>query len=71
MYAEDSTRIYLSDASNRQLMLFDHGTMTARIVGTTGAGHLVKPMGLGGDRQGHVYVTDQTARRVVVRPQET
>ncbi len=66
VYAEDSTRVYVTDATSRQLLVFDHTTKQAEVFGGSGQGRLIKPMGLGGDRRGHVYVTDATSRRVVV-----
>jgi len=66
VYAEESTHVFVTDASTGKLHLFDYSTKTVRAIGSSGLGTLTKPLGLGGDGQGHVMVTDPPSGRVVV-----
>lgn len=60
-------RIFISDGARSQVMVFDPRTRSASMLGDTGPGRgrLVKPMGLGVDARGDIYVADQGAKRVV------
>lgn len=66
VWAADSTRLFVTDASASALYLFDVAGRAVRHLGTDGPGMLAKPMGLGGDEAGRVYVADPPNRRVVV-----
>lgn len=59
------SRIYVSDGISQGIALFDGEAKEVRILGVAGPGQLVKPMGLGGDGAGRVFVADVTADRVV------
>ena len=60
-------RVFVSDGARSQVLVLDPRTHTASFLGETGPGRgrLVKPMGLGVDALGNVYVADQGAKRVV------
>lgn len=60
-------RVFVSDGARSQVLVFDPQTRSAQYLGETGPGRgrLVKPMGLGVDARGTVYVADQGAKRVV------
>lgn len=60
-------RVYVSDGARSQVLVLDPRTRVASFLGETGPGRgrLVKPMGLGIDARGNVYVADQGAKRVV------
>jgi DNA-binding beta-propeller fold protein YncE len=60
-------RVFVSDGARSQVLVFDPRTHAASFLGETGPGRgrLVKPMGLGVDALGNVYVADQGAKRVV------
>jgi DNA-binding beta-propeller fold protein YncE len=60
-------RVFISDGARSQVMVFDPRTRAATTLGDTGPGRgrLVKPMGLGVDPRGDIYVADQGAKRVV------
>lgn len=67
VYAADSTRVYVSDGAAGVVMVFDRAAGEMRIIGgNEGFGALMKPMGLGGDGRGRLYVADQSAHRVVM-----
>lgn len=65
VYAPDSSRVFVSDASAGAAYLFDYRSGRATRLGAEGSGRLDLPLGMGGDGRGHVYVTDAAARRVV------
>jgi DNA-binding beta-propeller fold protein YncE len=65
VYALDG-RIYVSDGVSGGIAVFDGIDKEVRVIGSMGPGQLMKPMGLGGDGTGRVYVADPTADRVVV-----
>lgn len=60
-------RVFVSDGARSQVLVFDPRTRSAKYLGETGPGRgrLVKPMGLGIDARGNVYVADPGAKRVV------
>ena len=60
-------RAYVSDGARSQVLVFDPRTHSVQYLGETGPrrGNIVKPMGLGIDARGNVYVADQGAKRVV------
>jgi DNA-binding beta-propeller fold protein YncE len=64
--ALDSMRVYLTDGVTPAVIVFDRTTRKVEFLGADAAGGLSKPMGLGHDDRGYVYVADQAARRVVV-----
>lgn len=66
IWAVDSTRFFVTDASASALYVFDTRSRSTKRIGAEGAGALAKPMGLGGDSLGQVYVADPPNRRVVV-----
>jgi len=59
-------RAYVSDGARSQVLVFDPRTRSVQYLGETGPrrGSIVKPMGLGVDARGNVYVADQGAKRV-------
>jgi DNA-binding beta-propeller fold protein YncE len=66
VFAPDSSRIYVSDGVTPAIILFDRASRQVHFLGEDVPGGLAKPMGLGGDAGGHLYVADQVGRRVVV-----
>ena len=60
-------RVFVSNGARSGVLVFDPRTRSAKYIGETGQGRgrLVKPMGLGIDALGNVYVADQGAKRVV------
>ncbi len=60
-------RVYVTDGARSQVLVFDPRKRSATYLGTTepGSGRLVKPMGLGVDARGDIYVADQGGKRVV------
>ena len=58
-------RVYVTDGVRNQVMVFDPVTHAAKPLGESGPGRLVKPMGLGSDRKGNVYVADPGSKRAV------
>ena len=58
-------RVYVTDGMHNQVLVFDPKTHAARPLGESGPGRLVKPMGLGIDRKGNVYVADPGGKRAV------
>ncbi len=66
VYGTAQGRVYATNGLLPQLWLFDPVAHEVRILEPGGEGRLRRPMGLGGDRQGRVYVADPAARRVVV-----
>lgn len=60
-------RVLVSDGARSQVLIFDLATNSVSFLGEQGPGRgrLVKPMGLGVDPMGNVYVADQGAKRVV------
>ena len=64
--ALDSMRVYLTDGVTPAVIVFDRTVRKVEVLGADVAGGLAKPMGLGHDDRGYVYVADQAARRVVV-----
>jgi DNA-binding beta-propeller fold protein YncE len=66
VYAEDSTRLYVTDAAAGKLFAFDYTRRKVETIGGSGPGALIRPMGLTGDGRGRIYVTDPVNRRVVV-----
>ncbi len=66
VYAEDSMRVYVTDAAAGKLFAFDYGRRKVETLGADGPGAIPRPMGLAGDGQGRVFVTDPVNRRVVV-----
>jgi DNA-binding beta-propeller fold protein YncE len=65
IYVEDGKRFYVSDGARSKVVVFDSDTQSAWILGETGNGFLKKPMGLGGDGNGTVYVADASGDLVV------
>lgn len=65
VYVDDGTRFFVSDGARGKVLLFNSDTHEATIIGEGGAGNLRKPMGLGGDGRGTVYVADASGSRVV------
>ncbi len=64
--ALDSMRVYLTDGVTPAVIVFDRAERKVEFLGADVAGGLAKPMGLGHDDRGYVYVADQAARRIVV-----
>ena len=60
-----ASRVYISDGSRRQVLVFDPQARAARTLGVTGPGRLIKPMGIGLDNHSNIYVADQGGKRVV------
>lgn len=65
VFVDGGTRFFVSDGARGKVLLFNSDTEQATIVGEGGPGNLRKPMGLGGDGQGTVYVADASGSRVV------
>ena len=65
VFVDGSHRLYVTDGTARTVMVFDPRAKEARQLGTDGPGRLAKPLGLGGDHRGNVYVADQGGKRVV------
>ncbi len=59
-------RLYVTNGTLRAVVMFDRGQRRGRLLGADVPGGLSRPMGLGGDAAGRVYVADPGARRVVV-----
>ena len=66
VYARDSNRIYVTDGVTPTVVVFDRLSKRVEFLGADAPGGLRKPMGLGGDAAGNVYVADQVGRRVLV-----
>jgi DNA-binding beta-propeller fold protein YncE len=66
VYAEDSTRVYVTDAAQSRVFVLERGQHAMRALPIEGAGAPSKPMGITGDGRGLLYVTDPPGRRVVV-----
>jgi len=66
VFALDSNRIYISDGLTPAIILFDRASRQVHFLGEDVPGGLAKPMGLGGDAGGQLYVADQVGRRVLV-----
>ncbi|RME59326.1 MAG: hypothetical protein D6790_10775 [Caldilineae bacterium] len=64
VYADAAGRLFVSSGEAGYYIVLDT-TGRARVVRPTGAGTLAKPMGLGGDATGRLYVADPVQRRVV------
>ncbi len=66
VYVDGDGRIFVTDrAGGGRLVVFDPGQKRGRVIAPRGAGRLAKPMGLGGDGRGRVFVADPAQRRVV------
>ncbi|MEQ1692363.1 MAG: hypothetical protein ABMA00_13815, partial [Gemmatimonas sp.] len=65
IFVDRSHRLYVTDGSARTVVVFEPHQKESRVLGADGPGRLVKPLGLGGDERGNVYVADQGAKRVV------
>jgi DNA-binding beta-propeller fold protein YncE len=66
VYAEDSSRVYVTDAAQSRVFVLERDRLTMRSLPIEGAGAPSKPMGITGDGRGLLYVTDPPGRRVVV-----
>ncbi len=62
----DNGRIFISDTVNRRVAVLDFPQQRYYEIGTQGVGRLAKPLGLTTDAQGHLYVVDGTAKRILV-----
>jgi hypothetical protein len=63
---EDGERIYVTNGLINAVVVFDKSEKKARYLGEDVPGGLLKPMGLGGDGRGNVYVADPGIGRIVV-----
>jgi DNA-binding beta-propeller fold protein YncE len=63
-------RFFVSDGARGKLVVFKTDQRQAFIVGEEGAGYLRKPLGLGGDGRGTIYVADGSGARVVAFDRE-
>ena len=61
----DGRRFYVTNGALRAILVFDQDRKRARALGEDVPGGLLKPMGLGGDARGAVFVADAGLRRVV------
>lgn len=66
VYAEDSSRVYVTDAAQSRVFVFERDRNTLRSLPIEGAGAPSKPMGITGDGRGLLYLSDPAGRRVVV-----
>ncbi len=66
VYSFDGTHVFVSDGMSAGILLFDWEKKEARTLGRDVPGGLARPMGLGGDGTGRVYVTDPGTGRVIV-----
>jgi DNA-binding beta-propeller fold protein YncE len=64
VYAEGN-RYFISDGARSKVVMFDLDTKSATVIGEGGDGFLKKPMGIGGDGSGTLYVADASGDRVV------
>ncbi|MGE3617899.1 MAG: 6-bladed beta-propeller, partial [Gemmatimonadales bacterium] len=65
VYTRDGNTLLFSDGASG-VVEFDRRTKKARLLGQDVPGGLVRPLGMGGDGQGRVYIADPGAARVVV-----
>lgn len=61
----DGRRFYVTNGALRAVLVFDRDRKRARALGEDVPGGLLKPMGLGGDGHGTVFVADAGLRRIV------
>ena len=61
----DGRRFYVTNGALRAVLVFDRDRKRAQALGEDVPGGLLKPMGLGGDAHGTVFVADAGLRRVV------
>jgi DNA-binding beta-propeller fold protein YncE len=66
VHTRDGVHVYFTNGSLGAVMLFDRSTRRGRLLGGDVPGGLAKPMGLGGDSVGNLYVADPGTKRVVV-----
>jgi DNA-binding beta-propeller fold protein YncE len=65
VYVLGGKRFFVSDGGIGKVVLFDGDSKSAKVLGQSGEGRLYKPMGIGGDGSGIVYVADASGDRVV------
>ncbi len=70
IHVVDGNRFFVSDGGIGKIVLFDAEAKSAKVIGESGEGRLYKPMGVGGDGSGTVYVADATGDRVVAFDRE-
>jgi sugar lactone lactonase YvrE len=63
---DDGGRVYVADSGAGRVQVFDSASDDNRLLGTIGAGELVRPVGVTIDNRGRIYVAD-AARGLVVR----
>ncbi len=66
VFAMDSMRIFVTDGLTPAIIVFDRQAREVQFIGKDVPGGLRKPMGMGGDDQGNLYLADQVGRRVLV-----
>jgi DNA-binding beta-propeller fold protein YncE len=65
VFVDSQGRMYVTNGLSAGLWVFDPSAKEARLIQPSGAGALVKPMGITGDPNGNILVSDPGARRVV------
>lgn len=65
VFVDPDGLMFVTNGLSPVIWVFDPSEKEARPIQPTGAGALVKPMGLAGDTEGHVLVADPGSRRVV------
>lgn len=66
LYTRTGDQLFVSDGMSAGLFVFDRQAKEARVLGKDVPGGLVRPMGLGGDGTGRVYIADAGTGRVIV-----
>lgn len=66
VHCDTDGRLYVSDAAAGRVYVFDPLKHTVTPWVGKGASRIGRPMGIGGDQAGHIVVTDQVNRRVLV-----
>lgn len=59
-------RVYITDTSQRAVVMFDLLARKVKLFGTQGSGNLLKPLGIDISKDEEIYIADNTAKRIVV-----
>ena len=59
-------RVYITDTSQRAIVMFDLINRKVKLFGIQGDGNLLKPLGIDISKDDEIYVADNTAKRIVV-----
>ncbi len=66
VYTLDGERVHFTDGTTQGVVLFDRKTRAVKLLGQDVPGGLGRPLGMGGDGTGRIYVADPGTARVVV-----